>query len=89
MIVVPGSIAMYKIFFCFSEARIVWRGLFANIAYDGQLSATAYIILSVVLLVIIAGLGWCLYRAVTAAGGSAEVQSPDEVGDDGRAREGD
>ena len=80
---------MYKIFFCFSEAGIIWRGLFADIAYDGQLSATAYIILAVVLLGIVAGLGWCLYRAVTAAGGSAEAQSPDEVGDDGRTREGD
>jgi len=38
--------------------------LLAAIEYDGQLSATAYIILAVILLGIIAGLGWCFYRAV-------------------------
>ena len=58
------------------------EGLFANIEYDGQLSATAYVILAVVLLGIIAGLGWCFYRAITAAGKSAEQQFPDEVGDE-------
>ena len=58
------------------------EGLFANIEYDGQLSATAYVILAVVLLGIIGGLGWCFYRAVTAADKSAEPQSPDEVGDE-------
>lgn len=56
--------------------------LLADIKYDGQLSATAYIILAVVLLGIIAGLGWCFYRAVTARDRSAEPQSPDEVGDE-------
>jgi len=58
------------------------EGLFASIEYDGQLSATAYVILAVVLLGIIAGLGWCFYRAVTAVDRSAEPQSPDEVGDE-------
>ena len=64
---------------------IVWAGL-ADIKYDGQLSATAYVILAVVLLGIIAGLGWCFYRAVTAAGGAEEPQSPDEVGDEKQQR---
>ena len=58
------------------------EGLLADIKYDGQLSATAYIILAVVLLGIIAGLGWCFYRAVTVPDRSAEPQSPDEVGDE-------
>jgi len=56
--------------------------LLADIKYDGQLSATAYVILAVVLLGIIAGLGWCFYRAVTAAGAAEEPQSPDEIGDE-------
>ena len=65
-----------------TRADIVSWWLFADIEYDGQLSATAYVILAVVLLGIIAGLGWCFYRAVIAAGISAELQSPDEVGDE-------
>lgn len=73
---------MYKIIFGCSKVTEVSLGLFANIEYDGQLSATAYVILAVVLLGIIAGLGWCFYRAVTAADKSAEPQSPDEIGDE-------
>ncbi len=73
---------MHKIIFGCSKAKSASLWLFASIEYDGQLSATAYIILAVVLLAIIAGLGWCFYRAVTAAGRSAESQSPDEVGDE-------
>ena len=64
-----------------SEAGPAFGRLFADIEYDGQLSATAYIILAVVLLIIIAGLGWCFYRAVTA-GERSEPQAPDEVGDE-------
>ena len=60
------------------------RRVFAKIEYDGELSATAYIILSVVLLIIIGGLGWCFYRATKAAGEIGEVQSPDEVGDESK-----
>lgn len=57
------------------------RGLLASIEYDGQLSATAYIILAVFLLGIIVGLGWCFYRAVMATGKLSEPQHRDEVGD--------
>jgi len=64
------------------QTRCGIGALLANIEYDGQLSTTAYIILAVVLLGIIAGLGWCFYRAMTAAGISAEPQSPDEIGDE-------
>ncbi len=55
-------------------------------ALHTELSGVSYIILAVVLLIIIGGLGWCFYRAVTTAS-SAELQSPDEVGDEERARE--
>ena len=46
-----------------------------------NLSGVSYIILAVVFLIIIGGLSWCFYRALTAAGEPAETQSPDEVGD--------
>ena len=65
-----------------SLINFVFLKVLCSIEYDGQLSATAYIILAVVLLGIIAGLGWCFYRAVTAPDNSAEPQSPDEVGDE-------
>ena len=47
-----------------------------------KLSAVSYLILSVVFLLIIGGLGWCLYRALSAANKDAAVQHPDEVGDE-------
>ena len=53
----------------------------AAIEYDGELSATAYIILATVLMVIIGGLGWCFYRAIMAAGKEEGVQHHDEIGD--------
>ncbi|MFA5554266.1 MAG: sodium-dependent transporter [Phycisphaerae bacterium] len=46
------------------------------------LSGISYIILAVVFLLIIGGLGWCFYKALIAAGQSAEPQSPDEIGDE-------
>jgi len=71
---------MSKMMFCIqnflSHVRIT-----AVIEYDGQLSATAYIILAVVLLGITGGLLWCFYRAVKTTDTSAEVQKPDEIGD--------
>ncbi len=42
-----------------------------------ELSIISYVILSVVLLVIILGLGWCFYRAITAAAMESPVQYPD------------
>jgi NSS family neurotransmitter:Na+ symporter len=47
-----------------------------------QLSGVSYIILAVVLLIIVGGLGWCFYRALTAAGSDTGIQLPDEIGDD-------
>ena len=55
--------------------------ILAAVVYDGELSATAYIILAVVLLGIIALLSWCFYRAMTATDKTDEPQLPDEVGD--------
>ena len=72
---------MDEIVFAYSRVAEVFPELLADIEYDGQLSATAYIILAVVLFGIIGGLGWCFYRAVTAGDKPAEPQSPDEVGD--------
>jgi hypothetical protein len=47
-----------------------------------QLSAVSYLILSVVFLLIIGGLGWCFYRAVSAANVDNGIQHPNEVGDE-------
>jgi len=65
----------------FLENKRIFPGILGNIEYDGQLSVTAYIILAVVLLGIIAGLGWCFYRAVMENGKPVEPQIHDEVGD--------
>ncbi len=46
------------------------------------LSPISYIILSVVLLLVILGLGWCFYRSVTATKTEEQIQRPDEVGDE-------
>ncbi len=43
-----------------------------------ELSGVSYAILAVVSLIIIGGLGWCFYRALTAAGRDAGIQHPDE-----------
>ena len=53
--------------------------MLSEVVYDGQLSATAYLMLFAVLLVIVGGLGWCFYRAVRAAGGDTdEPQEPED-----------
>ncbi|MFQ6035423.1 MAG: sodium-dependent transporter [Sedimentisphaerales bacterium] len=49
-----------------------------------ELRGISYVILAAVFLIIVGGLGWCFYRAITAVGSSAEPQSPDEVGDEPR-----
>jgi NSS family neurotransmitter:Na+ symporter len=43
-----------------------------------ELSGVSYLILAVVFLIIIGGLGWCFYRALTAAGRDTGIQHPDE-----------
>jgi len=61
-----------------------FEGILSEVTYDGQLSAVAYIILSVALFVIIGGLAWCFYRAIMASGQEAPEQHPDEVGDESK-----
>jgi Mg/Co/Ni transporter MgtE len=46
------------------------------------LSGVSYIILAVVFFIIIGGLGWCFYRALTAAGKDSGIQYPDDIGDE-------
>ncbi|MBU1260032.1 MAG: sodium-dependent transporter [Planctomycetes bacterium] len=52
----------------------------AVITHTDELSGVSYIILSVVFLIIVAGLGWCFYKAMTAASVSAESapQTPED-----------
>jgi hypothetical protein len=76
-----------NIIFVHAKAILFYMGLLAetNVVKeggDGQLSATAYVILAVVFLGLVMGLGWCFYRAVRETDKSAEPQLPDEVGDE-------
>ena len=57
---------------------MLW-GLLAKIEYDGKLSIEAWIILAVMIGLIVGGLSWCLYRAVSAANVTEEEQLPDDV----------
>ena len=52
--------------------------MLAELVYDGELSGTAYLILSAALLTIGGGLAWCFYRALKASGERAEPQLPDD-----------
>ncbi|GAG56512.1 unnamed protein product, partial [marine sediment metagenome] len=49
-----------------------------------KLSGVSYIILAVVFLIIIGGLGWCFYRALSPANEDTGIQHPDEVGGEER-----
>jgi NSS family neurotransmitter:Na+ symporter len=49
-----------------------------------QLSTISYIILVIVFSLIICGLWWCFYRALSAANRDTGIQHPDEVGDEGQ-----
>ena len=49
-----------------------------------QLTVVSYVILSVVFLLIICGLGWCFYRALSMAGKDTEIQYPDGAGEEGQ-----
>jgi len=53
--------------------------LFAEIPYDGELSVQAWLVLAGMILLIVGGLSWCLFRAVTAANKEPEEQIPDEL----------
>ncbi len=45
-----------------------------------KLSGVSYIILAAAFLIIIGGLGWCFYRALSRANEDTGIQHPDEVG---------
>ncbi len=46
---------------------------------DGQLGSTAWIVLAGIIFIIVGGLSWCLYKAITAANNDAGEQFPDDV----------
>ena len=46
-----------------------------------KLSGVSYIILAAVFLIIIGGLAWCFFRALSVANVDTGIQHPDEVGD--------
>jgi len=54
-------------------------GILSAISYDGELSGWAYVILAGMFLLIVGGLSWCFYRALTAANKNAGEQHADEV----------
>ncbi len=72
---------MHNLLFHYPKANLIFSSTLGSVEYDGQLSTVAYIILAVVSLGIIAGLGWCFYRALTATDKDAPIQHPDEVGE--------
>ena len=49
-----------------------------------KLSGVSYIILAAVFLIIIGGLGWCFYRALSPANEDTGIQHPDEAGGEER-----
>jgi len=53
--------------------------LLAKITSDGELSGQAWLVLAGMILLIVGGLSWCLFRAVTAANKEPEEQIPDEL----------
>jgi len=53
--------------------------ILAKINYDGHLSGSAWLILAGMIVLIVGGLSWCFYRAITATDKQAVEQLPDEV----------
>ena len=76
-----GSRAVHENMIEFFNVNSIAAEMLGSIEYDGQLSAAAYNILTVVLLGIIVGLCWCFYRAITAPEEPVETQHHDEIGD--------
>jgi len=74
---ISGFVALYLIYS--TRQQEVAKSIVTS---RDQLSGVSYLILSVVFLLIIGGLGWCFYRALSAAGEDTEIQHPDEVGDE-------
>lgn len=58
------------------------RGIASSIPHhQDHLSGISYLILSVVFLLIIGGLGWCFYRALSVVNEDAGMQRSGEIGD--------
>ena len=54
--------------------------MLSAIEYNGELSGQAWVVLGVMILLIVGGLSWCFYRAITAANKNQDQeQLPDEV----------
>jgi len=77
---ISGFVALSLIYYARSEAVAEVAEPVVHPSQD-QLSTVSYIILSIVFLLIICGLGWCFYRALSAASGDAGIQEPDNLGD--------
>ncbi len=45
-----------------------------------KLSGISYVILAAVFLIIVGGLGWCFYRALSTTNENTSIQRPDEIG---------
>ena len=76
---IGGFNALFLIYFTSSKEMIK-----AVHPSQGQLTVVSYVILSVVFLLIIFGLGWCFYRALSMAGKDTEIQYPDGAGEEGQ-----
>ncbi|MHC4457940.1 MAG: sodium-dependent transporter [Planctomycetota bacterium] len=74
---IGGFVALYLIFL--TEQKEVAEPV-AHL--QKQLGGVSYLILSVMLLLIIGGLGWCFYRALSTTNENTKTQHPDEVGDE-------
>jgi NSS family neurotransmitter:Na+ symporter len=70
---VSGFIALYLIYS--NPQRELEKQILTS---QRELSGVSYLILGVVLLLIIGGLGWCFYRALTACREESEIQYPDQ-----------
>lgn len=53
--------------------------MLAKTAPDGELNASAYIVLAGMFLIIVGGLSWCFYRALKANNKSETEQLPGDV----------
>lgn len=73
-----ASIAMLLVGFTQKQASVET----SKSQIHNTLSGVSYVILTVVFLIIIGGLGWCFYKALSAASKDTGIQHPDEVGDE-------
>lgn len=73
---VSGFVALSLVYYTLSKEGL--KVTKAVPAPHDQLSTASYVILSIVLLLIICGLGWCFYRALAGVSGDTENDLPDE-----------